>query len=36
MTERQAVNDFLEASRSRIERLDPGAALVAAEAGAAS
>jgi rhodanese-related sulfurtransferase len=34
MTRRQTVNDFLEASRSRIERLDPGAALVAAEAGA--
>ena len=34
MTERQTVNDFLEASRSRIERLDPGALLVAAAAGA--
>ena len=34
MTERQTVNDFLEASRSRIERLDPRALLVAAAAGA--
>ena len=34
MTERQTVNDFLQASRSRIERLDPSAALVAAAAGA--
>jgi hypothetical protein len=34
MTERHTVNDFLEASRSRIERLDQRAALVEAAAGA--
>jgi rhodanese-related sulfurtransferase len=34
MTERRTVNDFLAASRSRIDRLDPQATLAAAGAGA--
>ena len=34
MIERRTVNDFLAASRARIERLDPAAVVVAAEAGA--
>lgn len=34
MTDRRTVNDFLAASRSRIDRLDPQAALAAARAGA--
>ena len=34
MSERQTVNDFLEASRARIERLDPHAVLAAERAGA--
>lgn len=34
MSERMTVNDLLAASRARIERLEPHAALAAAEAGA--
>jgi rhodanese-related sulfurtransferase len=34
MTERRTINEFLEASRSRIDRLDPRATLAAAKAGA--
>jgi rhodanese-related sulfurtransferase len=34
MSERQTVNDFLAASRARIQRLDPQAALAAAGTGA--
>ena len=34
MSERLTVNDLLAASRARIERLEPRAALAAAEAGA--
>ena len=34
MPERQTVNDLLAASRSRIERFEPQAALAAVEAGA--
>ena len=34
MSDRRTVNDLLAASRSRIERLDPQAALAAAESGA--
>jgi rhodanese-related sulfurtransferase len=34
MSDRMTVNDLLTASRSRIERLDPSAALAAADRGA--
>jgi rhodanese-related sulfurtransferase len=34
MSERRTINDLLEAARSRLERLEPPAALAAQEAGA--